>query len=341
MSELSPKERLLRVFNREAVDRSPVICPGGMMNAAVVDVMNKTGHSLPEAHHNDQLMAELANDVHELTGFENIGIPFCLTVEAEVLGSAVDYGTLSCEPKIISELYPSVKDVIFKDQAQLLRNGRIGTVVQAGYRLSLEHPELPIIGNLTGPTSAAASIVDPITFLKELRKDRDGAHRVLNYVSEHLSRYARLMMDNGVNIFSIADPTATGEILGPKLFAEYAVPYLNTVIDSIHDAGGKVIVHICGEMRAVRPLIPEIHSDAISTDAMVNLQKLKNEYPQLVTMGNLSTFLLEWGTAGKVSEQTERLVNAGIDIISPACGLSTSTSLTNIQSMTGTVKNIA
>ena len=167
------------------------------------------------------------------------------------------------------------------------------------------------------------------------------AHEVLAYVSDHLCRYAQLMRDNGIEFFSIADPTATGEILGPKFFAEFAVPYLNRVVDAIHAAGGKVIVHICGEMRAVKSLIPEIRSDAVSTDAMVNLHSLKEEYPQLVTMGNLSTFLLELGTLDKVAEQTERLVSQGIDIISPACGLSTSTSLGKIQAMTGAVKHSA
>ena len=341
MNDISPQERLLRVFNKQSVDRPPVICPGGMMNAAIVDIMNKTGHTLPLAHSDDHLMAELAHDVNVNTGFENIGIPFCMTVEAEVLGSEIDYGTLACEPKIVREGYSSVKNVVFKDNDQLLQDGRIATVVQAGYRLVHQYPDLPVIGNLTGPISTTASIVDPMTFLKELRKDPQNAHYVLNYVSDFLSQYARLMIDNGVNVFSIGDPTATGEILGPKVFAEYAVPYLNKVIDSIHDSGGQVIVHICGEMKSVRHLIPNLRGDAISTDAMVNLRSLKNDYPELTVMGNLSTYLLETGTVDRVVEQTARLVHEGIDIISPACGLSTSTSLEKIQSMTNTVKSTA
>ena len=91
MNDLTPKERILRSLNKESVDRAPVICPGGMMNSAIVDVMNKTGHTLPDGHHDSQLMAEIANDVQENTGFENFGIPFCMTVEAEVLGSEINY----------------------------------------------------------------------------------------------------------------------------------------------------------------------------------------------------------------------------------------------------------
>src|SRR5665647_208594 len=103
---LSSKERLLTVLRKGKTDRPPIICTGGMMNAAVVEIMNNTGNTLPEAHSDAKLMASLAGDVYEQTGFENIGIPFCMTVEAEVLGSEVTYGTLVCEPKIIKEVFP-------------------------------------------------------------------------------------------------------------------------------------------------------------------------------------------------------------------------------------------
>lgn len=338
MDVFSPKDRLIRVLNKEKVDRPPVICTGGMMNAAIVDVMNKTGHTLPEAHHDDKLMAGLSRDVNEHTGFENFGIPFCMTVEAEVLGSEINFGSLACEPKIQREVFPSVSKVVYKNIMDVEKHERVNTIVQAGYRLSNKYPDVPIIGNLTGPISTAASIVDPMPFLKELRKDEENSHRVIDYVSNYLIEYARLMIENGVTAISIGDPTATGEILGPKMFEEYAVRYLNKVIDGIHALGVPVIVHICGNMNRVKHLIPEIKSNAISTDALVNLRLLKEEFPQLTTMGNLSTFLLEFGDEEKVAKQAVKLVKDGIDIISPACGLSTSTSLANISAMTSAVK---
>ncbi|MDF2987472.1 MAG: methyltransferase, MtaA/CmuA family [Eubacterium sp.] len=338
MDLISPKERLLRVLEKKNTDRPPVICPGGMMNSAVVEIMNRTGHLLPEAHHDDGLMSELSRDIHEQTGFENFGLPFCMTVEAEVLGSSINFGTLSCEPKIEKEFFSSVAEVRYEDISRLLKSGRIGTIVQAGYKLSKKHPDVPVIGNLTGPISTAASIVDPMTFLKELRKDKSNSHRVLDYISDFLIEYAKLMIDNGAALISIGDPTATGEILGPKMFDEYAVKYLNKLLDGIHSLNRPVIVHICGNMNTVWNQIPAIRTDAISTDAVVNLRQLKESFPTLTTMGNLSTYLLEFGSPDKVAFHTEKLLNDGIDIISPACGLSTSSSLKNIKALTQTVK---
>lgn len=338
MSDLSPKERLLKVLRKEAVDRPPVICPGGMMNAAIVDVMNKTGCTLPRAHSDAGYMADLAGAVSKHTGFENIGIPFCMTVEAEVLGSEITLGTLECEPKISKESYLSVNDVTFNDIEAMLQAGRIQTILKAAEALAKRHPTLPVIGNLTGPISTAASIVEPIAFLKDLRKNRENAHIVLNYVSDLLIAFAKAQIKHGATVISIADPTATGEILGPKIFEEYAVKYLSKIIDAIHETNTPVILHICGKLSAVRHLVSDIRSNAISTDALVNLKQLKDDYPSLTTMGNVSTYLLEYGPAEKVAERVKILINEGIDIISPACGLSTSTKLSHIQALTNAVR---
>jgi len=338
MNDLTPKERIQRTFKKQTIDRPPIICPGGMMNSAIVEVMNKTGHILPQGHHDSKIMAELANDVQQNTGFENFGIPFCMTVEAEVLGSEINYGTLACEPKIQREIFATASDVIFKELGAMEKNKRVNSIIEATYALSRKYPDVPVIGSLTGPISTSASLVDPISFLKELRKNPTIAHSVIDYASNHIIELAKLMIENGANVISIADPTATGEILGPKMFDEYAVRYLNKIINAIHAMNTPVIVHICGKMSAVKKYIPKIKSDAISTDSSINLKMLKQEYPGLTTMGNVSTYLLEFGDEDKIANQTERLVKDGINIISPACGLSTSTPLKNIESMTKIVK---
>lgn len=338
MDQISPKERMERVLERKRVDRKPVICPGGMMNAAIVEVMEASGYMFPEVHHDAEQMSALAANVHELTGFENFGLPFCMTVEAEVMGSEIDFGNRSCEPKIAKESFPSVDRVVFKDIGGMLKDGRVGVLTQAAYRLKRKDPDVPVIGSLTGPVSTAGSIVDPMTFLKELRKNPAGAHRLLQYVTDFLKAYALQLLDNGADIITIADPTATGEILGPKMFGEYAVPYLNQVIDAVHASGHHAILHICGDLKRVIPKIPEFHADAISTDAMVNLRNLKGEYPQLLTMGNISTFLLELGEAERIAQTTENLIRSGIDILAPACGLSTTSPLKNLQAFTETVR---
>ncbi|MDR1727385.1 MAG: methylcobamide--CoM methyltransferase [Acidobacteriota bacterium] len=336
--KLTPKERLLRTLRKEPVDRPPVICMGGMMNAAVVEVMRKTGHTLPAAHSDAARMADLAQDVHVHTGFENLGVPFCMTVEAELLGADIDLGSLECEPKIAKENFPSAEAVQFRDIEAMAHSGRIDVVVEAARRLARDNPDVPVVASLTGPVSAAASIVDPLTFYKELRRNPEAAERVLDYVTGLLSLFAARLADAGVAAIAVADPSATGEILGPKMFEAYALRYNNLFAGRVHALGIPFILHICGDLKVVNPLLPRLESDALSTDAMVSLPNIKKEFPAITTMGNLSTFALEWDGEEKIRRMTRRLVDAGVDIISPACGLSTSTRLDAIRAMTDAVK---
>jgi [methyl-Co(III) methanol-specific corrinoid protein]:coenzyme M methyltransferase len=311
---------------------------GGMMNAAIVEIAGACSATLPAAHFNGEKMARLALEVARATGFENLAVPFCMTVEAEALGSAIDPGTLACEPKIASEAYASASDVPTWDTEKLLTNARLPIVLEAIGRLARSGTDLPVIVSITGPLSTSAAVVEPRSFFKELRKNKAEAHRVQRQVTEFLARYARLAVRAGADVVAVGDPSASGEILGPALFEEFAVPYLRDIVRAAHEEGAPTIVHICGDTERCRGLWPLIESDAVSVDAMINLARLKHSFPQIAVMGNVSTFLLEFGPPEKVIKRTRRLVGDGVDIIAPACGLSTSTRLEVIRAMTDTVR---
>ena len=332
----TPKERLIRKLRGESADRPPVICPGGMLNAAIVEVMEHTGHVLPDGHTDAELMANLARDISLLTGFENYGVPFCMTVEAEALGSSIDLGSLICEPKIQKERYASVSEALIALPETAGEAERVAVTAAAVHKLS--GGDIPVIGSITGPISTAASLVEPLSFLKELRKDKENAHRVLASVTDWLLSYALVLRESGADVICIADPTATGEILGPRFFEEYAVNYINRLVDGIKSTGIPVIVHICGQLSSVAQYVSEISGDAISTDAMVNLRNLKRDFPHLTTMGNLSTIRLEQGEPEGIIKNTDILLGHGIDILAPACGLGTATPLKNIEAFTSRVK---
>ena len=334
----SPKERLTRALRRQPVDRPPVACVGGMMNAAVVDVMTQSGNPLPDAYGDPGRLADLARDVAKLTGFENLALPFCMTLEAELLGSRIDPGTLACEAKNAEEAFPSVRDAKLPELTRIPDGGRAHRVIKAIELTAARRPDAPVVGSLTGPVSTAGSVVDPNTFLKELRKERAAAHRVLAQVVEAVALLAEAMVEAGADVIAISDPTATGEILGPRAFEEYGLRYLNELIDRIHRLNRPVIVHICGDVGPVDHLVAQLHAEAISTDAAVSLPRLKAKYPQLVTMGNVSTQVLQNGEPERIAQRVRQLVEEGVDIIAPACGLSTSTPLENIRALTGAVR---
>jgi MtaA/CmuA family methyltransferase len=334
---LTPKERLNKVFNKEKTDRPPCICPGGMMNMVTTDIMEAVGIRFPEAHMNAQMMADLATAVYEKGCFENYGVPFCMTVEAEEFGAKVDMGTNIYEPHVVKYAISSVKE--WGEISPIdYQKGRTKVVLDAIKLLKLRGDDVPIIGNLTGPISTASSVIEPVVFYKELRKSNREAHEYLDFVTDQLILFAKKQIESGADIIAISDPSGTGEILGPKLFEEFAVKYINKLIDSIKKQNINTIVHICGQMKNVYPQVNKIKSDVLSFDSIVNISEARENLGSRLLMGNVSTYAIEFGDPKKIAELTEKCVKDGSDIISPACGLGMRSPLINVKSMIEALK---
>ena len=90
----TPADLLEESLHGKRSTRRPCICPGGMMNMLTAQLMDLCGVCWPEAHLRPAVMAELAAAVYTNQLFDNIGVPFCMTVEAESMGAQVDLGDL-------------------------------------------------------------------------------------------------------------------------------------------------------------------------------------------------------------------------------------------------------
>ena len=332
---MTEKERLDRVLHHQPTDRPPCICPGGMMNMITVDLMEAVSIEWPEAHINAEMMAELAVASYEKGCFENVGVPFCMTIEAEELGAEVTIGSQIFEPHVTGYCISSVTEWESLSKIDISR-GRAKVVLEAIRILKEKKLDVPIIGNITGSISTANSVVEPVQFYKELRKKPEEAHKCLDFVTEQLVVLAKAMIEAGADVIAISDPSGTGEILGPKLFEQYTVKYLNMLLDKLQGVG--TIVHICGQMRSVYKQISQVTADALSFDAVVSMREAKNNLPGRVIMGNISTYALEFGDEERIKKLTKFCLNSGVDIISPACGLGTKSPLANIQAILKTMK---
>jgi [methyl-Co(III) methanol-specific corrinoid protein]:coenzyme M methyltransferase len=332
------KERLKRAMRLETVDRPPCVCPGGMMNLVTRDIMAAAGVFTPEAHTDPALMAKLAAAANAADCFENYGLPFCMTVEVEGMGAEVNLGTVVYEPHVTG--YPIETVDHWRRVKPLERDGRVKTVIDAVEILSEKKGDIPIIGNLTGPMSVASSLVEPMVFYKELRKKQEEAHAFVDFITDQLLWFGIEQLKSGADIISISDPSGTGEILGPKYFAEYAAPALNKIISGIRDRfpDAGVIVHICGEMSGVFDELAEVSCDTVSFDALVNLKEAKEKLPGKAIMGNVSTYALEFADPEKIEDLTGFCIRQGSDIIAPACGMGNASPLANVRAILRRVK---
>jgi len=336
VAPISPKQRLRTVLDRSPVDRPPFICPGGMMNMAVTEVMEAVGEPWPTAHCDAQSMARLVAGAADLGGVENLGTPFCLTIEAEGMGAAVDLGAPETEPRVTAYAVADLGDVDRLTSFDAT-TGRAAVASVATSILASHRPELPLIANLTGPISLATSLVDPLEFYRAMRRDRTAAHAFLEVSAEAAITFGDALVDAGADTICIADPSGTGELIGAKAFEEFALPYINRIVAHFDDRDIRSIVHICGDVRALQGILDSIAAPVISIDSNVSFRTLRALAPGHGVMGNVSTYLLEYGRPATLRQVAASRVLDGVDIVAPACGIGPRTPLRNIRAVADVV----
>jgi MtaA/CmuA family methyltransferase len=332
MLNLNEKKRLLKVLAGEAVDRSPVICPGGMMSACVSEILQDLvgNHNL-----NSDAMVLAAKRIYDYAGFENFGVPFAMIAEAEPLGIKIDNGNKTIEERVIEYNNSAIEEIMTKYPIGSKSEGRMGIVVEAVKKL--KNDEVPVIGNITGHISTATSVVDPLIVFKMLIKEPDRINTFLRYINDFLIQYAVELIHAGADVITISDPSATGEILGGRNFEKFAVPFYKQIIKVITSYDIPVIVHICGNANTIINGLNNIGANALSFDSIVNMRSAKARLKTNL-MGNVSTQLLHTGDRDKIISITRNCMDSGVNIVSPACGLSMATPVNNMKTMTDYVK---
>jgi MtaA/CmuA family methyltransferase len=331
------RARLLSALAREPVDRPPVICAGGALTALTAGVVSQSGSSLPRAHLDAGEMASLALAAARITGFESVGVPLCATLEADAFGVPVELGDERTEARIIREPYQHSRDVPRRPVEELLQTGRVPVAIEAIRRLVETAGDLPIIGNLLGPLSVAAELVEPVTFFKELRTAPAEAGALLEYTGDFLAALGRAFIEAGADVLTVCEDTATPELIGPKRFADVALPHLNRLIDRLQAGGVPVILHMCGAVDRAAESIDALHATGFLPDAKVSIAALRERHPNLTLVGNINTFLLHNGESDAIGNVTRRIVADGTHIVCPSCSMASATPLHNIHALTHTV----
>jgi [methyl-Co(III) methanol-specific corrinoid protein]:coenzyme M methyltransferase len=125
------REGVLKFFKREKIDYVPLF--SGMGNITVHG-LEKYGWKFPEIHTDGRKMANMAASSFQLFGFPCAVVPFDMGVEAEVLGSKVNYYAHAADilyPTIIEHPAEKVEDLNLQVPSDLAKAGRIPVVTEA------------------------------------------------------------------------------------------------------------------------------------------------------------------------------------------------------------------
>jgi [methyl-Co(III) methanol-specific corrinoid protein]:coenzyme M methyltransferase len=325
--EMTPRRRLLAALAGCAVDRVPVIVPGGMMAGTLYSIVHEEGLPYPEIHTEAEVMVQYTRYLQTRCGIDNVGVPFCMTVEAEDFGASVDLGSPLEEPRVTGYVADTLDDVIALIPTSCRRHR---TVIQAIRELA--GGDVPVVGNLTGPISLLTSLLEPTAVYRAMAKDECKVVRAMERVSDHLIAFASEQIDAGADVTVIADPSAAGDILGGHFFGRLVAPSITRLVQSIKNRNVPVILHICGNIVPLVDHLGGIAWDALSVDSIVSLGKLQHYLPGRALMGNVSTHMMATAREEKILRASRKAVEIAA-ILAPACGLPTTTLPENLRAM--------
>ena len=329
---MNRRELLMAALAGEPTPRFPVLGPGGLINVVTRTVLDRFGIPLPAAHYSGLMMAELAAAAYDMAGFDNVGVPLCLTVEAEVLGAKVDIGDGAALPRIVA--FPDIpaEEIIANALPALLNHGRVPQVLRALELLRNMRPGVPVIGNLAGPATLAASLIRPSIMIDLVKRDPNFLNRLLEGIISFLCAYAEAMVESGADIIMIHEPAArSGSYMGFDLFVN-VLPYLNELCRYAHLGGAQLILHVCGGRMEQVTTCRETEIDAYSFEAEVDPGEAHDILRKPI-VGTVPASLVHYFPPEMVLEETLMAVRKGASMVTPPCGLGLDTPFQNLRIM--------
>ncbi|MDV0446052.1 Uroporphyrinogen decarboxylase [Methanimicrococcus sp. At1] len=292
-----------------------------------VEMMNAVGATYPEAHHNPQMMADMAAAPYEMCGVDGTTLPFDISLEAEVLGAELDWRKID-RPPIKVHTVTDPDDFTIPENIEEL--GRIPVVLEAIDILKNKYgDDLAILPTTVCPFTIAGHMASVDELFMWILADPDKVHTLVDKITDFVIDYQKLLKSYGADILFAIDPTSSGDLLSGDMYAEFVLPSIQKMRKG---TGAPTILHICGNTKPMLEHIAVSGVEGFSFDKAVPVWHAKQKLGNVSTYGNLDVIeLFPSGTPEDVYNATAEIIRQGINIAGSACDVPETTPLENIR----------
>ncbi len=196
------------------------------------------------------------------------------------------------------------------------------------------------------PFTLAGQMVGMEKFMRAMFKDKDLVHAACELAVKMLKAIFEPVVDDGtLDLISIADGYASGDVISRKQFEKFVLPYIKEMTSWGRSKNKKTLLHICGDTKHFMDLFPETGADCASLDCKVDLAKIKAVIGgEMCFAGNINPVAtLDQGDAAQVRKAASECLKIGAPeggyIMMPGCDLPPSVPAENIKAFLETAKN--
>ena len=329
---MNERERLIASLRLEPVDRVPVV---SHLQAATVDLMEATGCYWPEANRDARKMLTLALAVNRIAGLESVKVPFDVALDPTAFGVRTGNDAVDRPPSVMEPIISSLEDVERLQVPDPRCDGRPPVVLEALRILDGMDLSIPIFGGVIAPFMLAGQMRGEEAAIMDVLVEPDMMKGLLAKCAEWGVRYAEAQVEAGADVISLIDATASGTILSPEQYEEFALPYQRRIVDAIRSKGAPVILHICGDTASNFEMMISTGADGLSVDQLMDMRWVKEQTRgRCAAVGNVSpTTTLLFQGPDDVTRSCREIMEAGTDVLAPGCGIAPRTPLANMQAM--------
>jgi MtaA/CmuA family methyltransferase len=147
--------------------------------------------------------------------------------------------------------------------------------------------ECMIVGWVEMPFAEACAVCGISNFMMMLYDDPGLAHKILTFLTDVNIEFAIAQIEEGVPMIGAGDAAAS--LISPELYRKFALPYEQRVARAIHEAGGLVKLHICGDTNKLLSDMATSGADMFNVDHMVDFGNAVEVYgnADLAFKGNI------------------------------------------------------
>lgn len=164
-----------------------------------------------------------------------------------------------------------------------------------------------ILGWVEGPAAEAADLRGVTTFLMDLMDDPEFCNSLMGRCSEVGAEFALAQLKAGADTIGIGDAIVSQ--VSPKVYSELIFPNQRYLVNRVHQAGGLVRLHICGDITHLLPQIKSLNVDILDLDWPVDLGYAREIMGRdTVLVGNLNPVSeIQDGTPEKITSRMQEL----------------------------------
>ncbi len=242
------------------------------------------------------------------------------------------------------EAVPKCEEIIVKslEDAKALKNPDLykeertrDRIEGAKYFAKRLKGDIPVIGWIEGPLAEACDLAGVGEMLMQMMIDPDFANILMDKCVVTAKEFARLQILEGCDIIGMGDAICSQIDIGT--YDAFVKERQKEIIDYVHECGGKVKLHICGDISHLLASIKDLGMDILDLDWQVDMDIAHDVIgPDVIRCGNIDPVLIQNSSSEQLEIMTGETIKKEMGrkhIISGGCEITVNTPIENLMAI--------